>query len=327
MLFKCKNCGANTVWSPEHDRMCCPHCDGIDSEEMVTSDNAYQCLLCGAPMEPGQYDSAVKCEHCGAYTIFDERISGQYEPHLVIPFKISKEKAKEIIREQFQKKIFLPSTFLKEAYLDKMEGDYIPFFLFDIHCHYRYFAEGKKVRTWTVGDTQYTETSIYHIYRTMDNHFDRVPADASLSMPDHEMDLLEPFDYSAMYPFAPKYMSGFRGELYSVDGNALEPRAKTKVRNDAIALMQSSIAGYASVIPRCDDCQCETERQNYALLPVWNYTYRYRGKEYKFRLNGETGKMVGKAPMSIGKVIACSATVFTLVTVMGYMIQTIMGVL
>lgn len=326
MIFKCKNCGANTVWSPEHDRMCCPHCDSLDSEELITNENQYQCLSCGAPMEPKPYDSAIKCEHCGAYTIFDERINGKYEPHLVIPFKVSKQKAKEIIREQFEKKIFLPSGFLKEASLDKMEGDYIPFFLFDIHCHYRYSARAKKIRTWTVGDTQYTETSIYQIYRTMDADFNRVPTDASVTMPDNEMDLLEPFDYSAMYPFQPKFMSGFRGELYSVDGPTLEPRAKAKVRKDAVTLMQQTISGYSSVVPECDDCQCQTQTENYALLPVWNYTYSYRGKQYQFRINGETGKMVGKAPMSIGKIIGCSATVFGLITAVGYMIQTIMGV-
>lgn len=327
MIFKCKNCGANTVWSPDHQRMCCPHCDGLDSEELVTNENQYQCLSCGAPMEPKPYDSAIPCEHCGAYMIFDERIRGKYEPHLVIPFRISKAKAKELLREKFEKRIFLPSGFLREASLDKLEGQYIPFFLFDIHCHYRYSARAKKVRTWTVGNTEYTETSYYQIYRTMDADFNRVPTDASLAMPDTEMDLLEPFDYTGMYSFQPKFMSGYRGELYSLDAQTLEPRAKSKVRNDAHTLMRESIGSYTSVTPECDDCQCQTQQENYALLPVWSYTYHYRGKDYHFHLNGETGKLVGKAPMSIGKIIGCTATVFTLVTAMGYMIQAIAGVM
>lgn len=327
MIFKCKSCGSNTVWSPDHNKMCCPHCDSLDSEELITNENQYQCLSCGAPMEPEQYDSAIKCGHCGAYMIFDERIQGKYEPHLVIPFKISKAKAKEIIREQFKKKVFLPSGFLKEASLDELEGNYIPFFLYDIHCHYRYSAKGKKIRTWVSGDIQYTETSTYQIYRTMDADFNRVPTDASVSMPDREMDLLEPFDYTGMYSFEPKYMSGYRGELYSIEGETLEPRAKAKVRKDAEVLLKESITGYASVIPECNDCQCQTNKEQYALLPVWNYTYRYRGKNYRFCLNGETGKMVGKAPMSIGKMIGCSATIFALVTAMGYMIQAMVEVL
>lgn len=33
MLFRCKNCGGNVVYSPDMGKMHCPHCDGIDSEK------------------------------------------------------------------------------------------------------------------------------------------------------------------------------------------------------------------------------------------------------------------------------------------------------
>ncbi len=327
MIFKCKNCGANTVWSPEKDSMFCPHCDSIDSEEAVNGSDLFQCAACGAPMQPKQYDSATKCEHCGAYTIFEERISGEYLPHLILPFKVGKQKAKELIKQEFGKKLFLPSNFLKESYLDKMEGDYIPFFLFDFDCRYRFAAKAKKIRRWTTGDTEYTETSIFQIYRDMDVDFSRIPADASLAMPDGEMDLLEPYNYGQMTGFEPKYMSGFFGERYSVSKEALEPRAKQKARNDAGALMRSSIIGYDSVTPEMDDCQCRTTAENYALLPVWNYIYRFKGKDYFFRLNGQTGKLVGKSPISIGKMAGYAATLFGCIVAIGALINGILGVI
>lgn len=327
MIFKCKNCGANILWAPDKNSMCCPHCESIDSEEMVTGTNMAQCAACGAPMQPKQYDSANKCEHCGAYTIFEERISGQYEPHLILPFAISKEKAKELIKKEFGKKIFLPSNFLKASYLDKIEGDYIPFFLYDYNCNYRFSGQGKKVRHWTSGDTEYTETSIYQIYRDMHVDFSRIPADASIAMPDGEMDLLEPYDYGAMVRFMPKYMSGYLGEMYSVSGETLEPRARQKARNDASALMKESIVGYSSVTPGMDECHCDNTAQNYALLPVWNYVYRFNGKDYFFRLNGQTGKLVGKAPISIGKMVAYAATLFASVTAICALLNGILGVI
>ena len=85
----------------------------------------------------------------------------------------------------------------------------------------------------------------------------------------------------------------------------------------------------AGLLLRCDGkagMPLQTKQENYALLPIWNYKYRYRGKEYQFRLNGETGKMVGKAPISVGKLIGCAATVFSLVTAMGYMLRMILEV-
>lgn len=325
MIFKCKSCGANILWSPEKGSMRCPHCDSIDTEEMVQGDGMVQCVSCGAPIQPKQYDSATKCQHCGAYMIFDQRISGELRPHLILPFKIGKEQAKEILKKEFGKKLFVPSAFLQEASLDKMEGDYIPFFLYDYHCRYRFSAKGRQIRSWTSGDTEYTETSIYQIFRDMETDFARIPADASIAMPDDEMDLLEPYEYGDLTAFDPKYMSGFLGEMYSIDKATLEPRARNKARSDASSLMKESISGYSSVTPETDDLRTDLLAENYALLPVWNYVFRFRQKDYRFRLNGQTGKLVGRAPISTAKMAAYGATLFACITAIGYLLNGILG--
>jgi DNA-directed RNA polymerase subunit RPC12/RpoP len=290
--------------------MYCPHCEGIDSEVKEAGVGLQQCVTCGAPISPAQYDSAYRCEHCGSYMIFEERIEGEYEPHLILPFMISKDKAKQIIRDEFGKKLFLPSGFLKEAYLDKMEGIYVPFFMYDYFCQYDYEGTGKKIRTWRTGNTEYTETSYYRIERSMDIDFDKIPVDASILMEDKVMDLLEPFDYKALRQFQSKYMSGFLGEMKNMEADTLEPRARNKARNDAEALMKATITRYSSVKTERQDLRMNNTQTQYALLPVWSYTYQYRGKEYHFKLNGQTGKMIGGIPISLGKVIGYGATMF-----------------
>ena len=48
---------------------------------------------------------------------------------------------------------------------------------------------------------------------------------------------------------------------------------------------------------------------------------RYKGKEYMFALNGQTGKIVGTLPISSGKVLAwfggITAAVYVLLTIIG----------
>ena len=34
------------------------------------------------------------------------------------------------------------------------------------------------------------------------------------------------------------------------------------------------------------------------MLPVWFMTYKYQDKMYEFAVNGQTGKVVGKLPLS-----------------------------
>jgi len=174
------------------------------------------CINCGGELNPGDYKSAVKCEHCGSYVIFEERTSGEYEPRLIIPFKIGKKQAQELVKKEFGKKPFLPSDFLSEGKMDKMEGLYVPYFLFDFDCDYQFRGTGHVVRTWRSGDTEYTETSVFRVERDMNVGFEKVPVDASIAMADDIMDLLEPFGYGSAEPFQMKYMSGFLAEKYNM---------------------------------------------------------------------------------------------------------------
>ncbi len=40
----------------------------------------------------------------------------------------------------------------------------------------------------------------------------------------------------------------------------------------------------------------------HVLLPVWIAAYRYKGKVYRFLVNGQTGEIVGEAPWSVAKI-------------------------
>ena len=74
---------------------------------------------------------------------------------------------------------------------------------------YRFLAaKAKKIRRWTTGDTEYTETSIFQIYRDMDVDFSRIPADASLAMPDGEMDFFAKFLFDQLLCLLFAYLKG-----------------------------------------------------------------------------------------------------------------------
>lgn len=307
--------------------MYCPYCDSIDCEEPAPGEGMNHCINCGGELDGGDYKSAVKCEHCGSYVIFEERTGGQYEPHLIIPFKISKKQAQDLVKKEFGKKPFLPSDFLSEGKMNLMEGMYVPYFMYDFDCNYQFRGTGHVVRTWRSGDTEYTETSVFRVERDMQVGFDKVPVDASIAMADDIMDLLEPYGYNDLEPFQMKYMSGFSAEKYNMPSSELEPRATAKAKKDAKELMDKTLSRYTAIVERSDNVNFKTVNDNYSLLPVWNYNYDYKGKTYLFKINGQTGKMSGKPPISIPKVIAYSATVFAGMAAIGNLLCLILGVL
>lgn len=326
MFFKCRNCGGNIVYNPEKGMMVCPHCEGEETQEKRTGEgenynSMEKCLNCGAPLNVGEFTSAEFCQYCGHSLIYDERVTGAYEPKRMIPFTIGKEKAKEIMRTTFAKKIFAPSDFLNANMLEKLTGYYVPYFLYDMDTNGNLHAEATKVRTWTSGNTEYTETSYYDVVRAMTAKFDEVPVDASNAMPDDSMDLMEPYDYKGMVDFREPNLSGFCAEMYNQSNDELYPRAEAKAKEDTSAMMKNSIEGYTTVHTITENIGVNRKGDKYALLPVWQYVYSYKNKMYTYFINGQTGKLVGEAPVSKAKVVAFGTTLWALLTATIYMIS------
>lgn len=317
MIFKCKNCGGNVVYSPEKRGMFCPYCESEGSEERkdYTDGETVVCPNCGGELNVEEHTSATQCPYCDNYLIFNSRVEGAYLPKLIIPFRMGKETCKESIREKFKKCLFAPTDFLSEVRMGSIKGTYVPYWFYDYDVNCDFQGEGTKVRSWRSGDTQYTETSYYDIRRNMDINFRKIPVDASVQMPDDVMDLMEPFDYSQLEEFRPEYMSGFFGEKYNMTSDLVESRAKQKMNEDAEKLIKESYAGYSSVRIMQDNRQTGDSDVSYGLLPVWSYSYQYKGQDYPLYVNGQTGKIVGKAPVSKGKVWAYTATLWACLTI------------
>lgn len=298
MVFKCRSCGGNVVYDPEQGRMCCPYCGGLDTHEEEAGNGQPVCASCGAPLETGQFSSAVRCAYCGQYTILDEQIAQERRPRFILPFRLGRKQAETCLQTEFQNRIFAPASFLSEATLSGMEGCYVPFWLYDMAADCHFDGTGTRVRVWRSGDAEYTETSWFRVVRDMQVRFDRIPADASVRFPDAVMDLMEPYDYSGLADFAPEYMSGFLGEVYNGPSSEYASRAEERAKADAHSLLRQTTAGYSTLIPDRETVEVEEQEVQFALLPVWRYTYRYRDRDYDCYVNGQTGKLAGELPLS-----------------------------
>ncbi|MBQ4537236.1 MAG: hypothetical protein II994_06415 [Lachnospiraceae bacterium] len=328
MIFKCKSCGGNVVYSPEHHKMYCPYCESVDSNERQESkegSNLSICPNCFGEMQLKEHTSATQCPYCDNYLILDERIEGAFAPKYIIPFQMGKENCKKLIRDKFKKAIFAPTDFLSDVQLNSMQGTYVPFWFYDFDVNCDFQGEGRKVRSWTTGNTQYTETSYYSVVRNMDINFDKIPADASIDMADDIMDLMEPYAYSQLVAFQPEYMSGFYAEKYNMGSVEIKNRAAAKMESSAKSLVKGTYTGYAGVVENRNNITVTQESSEYGLLPVWKYIYTYKEKEYPFYVNGQTGKIVGTAPLSTKKVWAYAGTLWACMTAILLLINGILG--
>ncbi len=321
MIFKCKNCSGNMIYSPELHSMYCPFCSGENTQERTN--DAYQiqvCPDCGGELAIEEHTSALQCKYCDNYIILNDRVEGEYQPSKMIPFRFSKEMVKQLLKNNFKKCVFAPTDFLSEARLNSMEGEYVPFWMYDYNTHCEYRGEGIKIRSWRSGNREYTETSYYDVVRELDIVYNDIPADASIKMNDNIMDLMEPYNYGEMVDFSPEYMSGFGGEKYNMPAVELESRAKIKMNKSADALVSQSVSGYARLNTQVKNIKVRDSKTEFCLLPVWKYIYTYNDVMYPFYINGQTGKVIGKVPVSKKKVFAYGATLWAVLTSLLFLI-------
>lgn len=315
------------MYDPERRKMHCPYCDGVETHIKEEKTGMEVCPNCGASIEAGDYRSAVKCEYCGNYIIFEERVEKEYRPRFILPFRIGKKAAVDKIAKSCGPRLFMPESFLSEASVKEMEGSYVPFWLYDMTADMCYSGTGTRIRTWVKGDTEYTETTWYQVNRELEVDFKSLPVDASIRMNDEIMDLMEPYQYEELTGFETEYMSGFLAEVYNQPAQELSPRAEQKARESAEVFLHRTLEHYSTVVCQQENVKMKNRAESYALLPVWWYRYRYRGKDYDFFVNGQTGKVIGKAPVSGLRAAAYSGMLFACLTTILMLLGSILEVL
>ncbi len=261
---------------------------------------AYNCPSCGAQLICDETTAATSCPYCANPTIVPGQFSGALMPDLIVPFKLDKEAAKAALREHFRGKKLLPKAFSEENHLDEVKGVYVPFWLFDTDVDADMSFNASRVRTWSDRNYRYTETRYYRLYRNGSVRFECVPVDSSTKMPDEVMESLEPFDTAQAVPFRKAYLSGYLADRYDVSAKQSVARANERVKQSTIQAFSSTTGGYTGVTSANSNIRLYNGRAHYALLPVWILNTSWRGKNYQFAMNGQTGKFVGDLPTDKG---------------------------
>lgn len=270
----------------------------------------YHCNNCGGVVMTEADTTATTCSFCGAGVVLGDRLSGKLMPAMVIPFSIGKEEAREAFKKWAKKGRLAPRAFKEANRIKEITGMYVPFWLYDLNSRVIANASATRVRTYTRGDYIYTETKHYDVYRDLNVDLLKVPADASEKMDDAIMDKLEPYDYGNLKEFKTPYLAGYIAEKYNYDDEELFPRVKSKTRGSIDSYLSSTITGYSSVNYRQKDINTKAKKSHYVLFPTWMVYYDFEKSEHTFAMNGQTGKIVGKPPLSKGKAAAWFGGIF-----------------
>ncbi len=346
--FKCPNCGGDLRFDPATQKYKCAYCFSDFSQEELERANpqaaaggsenvapkagdgaaektageqadekgaqVYSCPSCGAEIVADATTAATFCYYCHNPVVLQGRLSGEYEPDLIIPFAVDKKEAVDSFLSYVKSKKFVPRDFFCKEQIEKISGVYFPFWMYSCQVQGTWQGTGNKVRTYITGDTECAETKVYDVERQTQMEFDRLTRNALNRENRQLVEAVQPFRLEETKAFSMGYLSGFLAEKRDIEKSQFQDEIRREVRRHSEQMLRSSLSEYTGLQTGDEDIAVHGETWKYLLLPVWVLTYKGRdGKLYYYAMNGQTRKVAGLLPIASRRVAALFCSVFAAV--------------
>ena len=332
VTYKCLNCNGALVFDEESQLLKCGFCQSKfteyelnDSEaakraEKIAAEDAafraeileYRCTSCGAEVIADKNTAASICYYCHNPVVLVDKLSGEFKPSKIIPFKFGKDEAKDTFLRFAKKKWFVPKDYFSRENVEKISGVYYPFWVTDADTDSEFSAIGKNVRTWRSGDYRYTETTTYDVYRRGAIHFEDITTSAISTEEKNMLEGILPYPIEDYQNFAMPYLQGYVSKKRDIDREALSGEVKGRMNSYAKTILERTTS-YDSLMVKGLDVAILYSPWEYSLMPVWILTYKKRhnsdrkkDKTYVYAMNGSTGKVYGELPVSAFKLALAS---------------------
>ena len=165
----------------------------------------------------------------------------------------------------------------------------------------------RRIETYTVrvnGKTQTrtrTRTDWYPVAGSDRLEFDNIPCPATKKIDRALLDKVGPYSLRILHVYNPAYLAGFFAERYSVGLGEGFAAVRRVMERDMERHIENRL-GYDTYRGMRYHHRYDQVKFKHILLPLWLAAYRYREKTYQFMVNGETGKIAGRSPLSALKV-------------------------
>ena len=330
----CEQCGAELRYKPGSDQIQCEYCgfeafienDKNSFEELelqhyleVTGKQAHSetiellhCKNCGANQHVEERFKSLACVYCGEPLIReDAETTGWILPGAVVPFQLDRAKAGLRFKKWVRGLWFAPGK-LKRAALDPeaIHGLYLPYWTFDaqMKADYTgqrgdYYYETERYRTKNgVQTRQVRKTRWTPAAGSVSGFVDDILISASQQRRSEIPRAVALWDLKGLKPFHSDYLSGYVTEKYTLSLKDGHHQSFRQAKQIAHTWIRRDIGGDTQRIHNAD-IRLSDETFKHILLPVYVSAYRYRGKTYRFFVNGQSARIHGDRPYSAWKIV------------------------
>jgi len=352
--FACPACGGEAQWNPAKQALVCPFCgtvspmsappDGAEIKEhdLVTAlrnipddqrgwaaeKTSVKCQSCQAITVFDPTRAAQRCDFCGSSALIPvEQIKAPIRPESLLEFKIPETQVRDKVREWYGSRWFAPNKLKSRALTDTVHGLYIPYWTFDAQVHadwtadagYYYYetesytdSQGKR-QTRQVRKTRWVPSS-----GAIEHFFDDELVPASRGVNPELLRKVEPFPTTTdLKHYDPGFLSGWVVEQYQIDLVAAAQHSREIMDGKTEQLCASDVPGDTHRNLQVS-AQYSEQTFKHILVPVWVLAYNYGSQSYQIIINGYTGTIAGKYPLSWIKItLAVLAALIVILIIVG----------
>lgn len=275
------------------------------------------CQACGSTLLLDSNLRTTVCPYCASPSVIERPAStNRPAPSFVVGFVVDHDRAAEAVRNWISSTSIFARSDFKQAAPELTRGVYLPAYLYGAVADSNYSArigenytetetytttdaKGNTVtRTRTVTKTEYRSLSGDHSTYIVD-----VVVTASAGVTNEALEAIEPFDLRALRRYEPSFISGWLAE----DPSRSKDDCFQLSHDESVAKVEQMLHDFMPGDSH-SGLQFETslsqEVIDLVLLPVWSFAVRYAEDRppVQILVNGQTGRVGGKVPISAIKV-------------------------
>lgn len=350
---KCPNCGSTDInLNITSGKLKCLYCrtefDPIKDDKMQSDISQLEGSLIGSGAADISNDDistiTLKCSSCSAEVVIDTNETTQARchwcrnvlsinskvpngavPDVVLPFKLSKQDARNLIANFVKKRSFFAnSKFKKEFTTENIMGVYFPYMIVDLnsHAHLTGLAE-HEIRRYTIEVNDRSEmrydAEVYEVGRDFDLRIKGLSVESNSDKLDFNnkskttniINSIMPFDTENCVQWNANYLKGFTSEKRDINVKELRPYVYNQAKDIAKLSVNDSLKQYdRGVSWKQIDLHLLGDQWKAAYLPIWLYSYQEKKNNksiiHYVAVNARTKETMGSVPINYGKLFLLS---------------------
>ncbi len=343
--FKCGGCGANMAYDPNTSKLICKYCgytQNIQSDAFVMERDFSEltahkfgredkvktvtCTNCGATEILHNKEIAFLCPFCDSPLVVNQSEIDSVKPDSLIPFMFDGKKAKEYCIKWIKSRWFAARAFKKELKLKKPNGVYYPIWTFDSHTMTNYKGRLGKTYTTTHTDSKghvHTTTHVrwFNVEGMRKNFFDDIIINASNFVSDRTIAKLMPYPQTLYTVYSNEYLAGFLANHYTIDPFSAFKTAEDRMRE---TIKQEIMRSYHADKLDYLNMNIVHNKKSFKsmFVPIYLTGAKYKEKIYRQYINGATGKIFGKYPTSVFKILLVVLAALGIIAIIAFLAYT-----